>query len=117
MSAFPTPPPPAVENTEPSAASDGPSETEQLQERIRRYRAEYADAKAKVERLERKVAELTKLATEVYADGNSASATLDADIVKANLNVARGDLEDARRQLAGVEERARLDGVGYGQLY
>lgn len=114
---FPTPPPATLDEPAPAPTAAGPSETELLQEKIQRYRAEYGPAKSKVASLEREVAELTELATKVFADGNSASATLDADIVRARLGRARQDLDNARAAVAAIEERARRDGVGYGQLY
>lgn len=117
-SAFPVPPP-VVASMEPPPAPtpEGPSETQALQEKIERHRGEYRAAKEKVDSLERQVKELTELASGMFADGNSASATTQADLVRARLGRARGDLESARQELAAVEERARRDGVGYGQLY
>lgn len=114
---FPTPPPLAVQGTNETPPAQGPSETEILQEKIQRYRAEYGTARSRVESLEREVAELTELATKVFAEGNSAAATIDADVVRSRLDRARHDLKNARDALAAVEERARRDGVSYGQLY
>jgi hypothetical protein len=115
---FPTlPPPTTLGDPPPEPTPAGPSETELLQEKIQRYRAEYGPAKTRVASLEREVADLAELATKVYAEGNSAAATLDADIVRARLNKARQDLETAKEAVAAIEERARRDGVSYGQLY
>ena len=115
-------PTPIAETAPPTAASpletpaDGPSESDQLRERIAAFRSQYGPLKRRIEQLEREVGELTQKASRSIGGGNS-GATTEADAVRSRLSAAQDELDRSRIALAGIEEQARRAGVAYGQLY
>lgn len=109
--------PVSVEPARDQQRAEGPSETDLLRLKIQGYRAQYGPLKGTVDRLEREVADLGARESRFIGGGNSIGPPIEVDAVRSRLNSARNELDRARIALAAIEERARRDGVPYGQLY
>ncbi len=108
------------------------SDYSKLQQKTASWRAKYRSAKAQVDALERQVAELEAKAqqpgggaavnTAPVRDANGKVLLLgrtksEGDAARERLPQARQELARARQALSSVEDAARRDGVGSGQLY
>jgi hypothetical protein len=124
----PSPRPEATEGVSP-----GDSDWDKLNAKTQRWRLSYRPAKATVDRLQAEVAALEKEDKNSYVAGLAAAMpgaprgtgmpdpnsphVSRVQEVKSRLPVARIELAQAKQVLAGIEEAARKDGVGSGQLY
>lgn len=113
----------AWERDEPVQGS-GESDMDRLRRKSEVWRGQYRGAKEAVDRLEREVAELeekqSRIASIVTFSGpgiRDPNVRTEAERTVERLPRARAELEQARQRLSQVEEGARRDGVGSGQLY
>ena len=118
-----------------AAESVSPEESDwdKLNVKIQRWRQSCRPAKADVDRLQAEVATLEKEAKNNFVAGPrplrphesvgmnlpdpNSPYTSRAEQIKSRLPEARRELERAKLVLAAVEDAARKDGVGSGQLY
>ena len=130
-------PSPSLTSEAAESASPGESDWDQLQAKIQRWRQRYRPAKADVDRLQKEVAKLEEDAKNNFVSGPAPTSererratgithktpdpnspyTTYAEQIQKRLPAARKELEQAKLVLASVEEAARKDGVGSGQLY
>jgi hypothetical protein len=130
-------PSPSLVSEAAESASPGESDWDRLQAKIQHWRRPYRSAKADVDRLQKEVAKLEEDAKNNFVSGPAPATDLErrvlgithktpdrnspyttyAEQIQKRLPAARKELEQAKLVLASVEEAARKDGVGSGQLY
>ncbi len=122
-------------------AAEGPEQTDmdRLKAKLARWRAAFQPLKARVDALEREVADLEAKASRSsavgvadarpirdaygvivgYQGGGSGGARPlhEGEAARLRLPKAREELAGAKQQLANVENEARRDGIAPGQLY
>ncbi len=117
--------------------SESPSDFGKLQQKAAAWRARYGPVKARVDALEREVADLEKRAGrkpalpvggipgqpirdaigQIIGYEPAPTVVTDAETAGAQLPQKRQELARAKQELSSVEDGARRDGVGSGQLY
>ena len=117
----------------PESAPPGASDWDRLNAKNQHWRQRYQSAKATVDRLEAEVAKLEEDAKNNFVAGHRTTRVGDrtvtlqpdpnspyksyAERIEQRLPAARRELAAAKQALTQVEDAARRDGVGSGQLY
>ena len=117
----------------PESAAPGASDWDRLNAKNQHWRQRYQSAKATVDRLEAEVAKLEEDAKNNFVAGYRTIRVGDrivtlqpdpnspyksyAERIEQRLPAARRELAAAKQALTQVEDAARRDGVGSGQLY
>jgi DNA repair exonuclease SbcCD ATPase subunit len=105
-----------------SPPPEAPSGMDELRAKAEKWRGSYRSLTARVAALEadiKRLEELDSRTASINVGDGPRHPTLrtEAERTRERLGKARHELEQARRDLAYVEEGARLDGVPFGMLY